>query len=212
MKTGFAVDGKIIPCPLRTANTIREIKITKTEQLANERYLLKKITYDYTKADGTKKTQDREIYDRGNAATILLYNKEKRTVILTKQFRLSTFLNGNDSGMLLEACAGLLDYDSPEATAIREAEEETGYRVPEVKKIFDAYSSPGGLAELVSYFIAEYSQEMKVSLGGGVPEEEENIEVIEMDFDKAFQMLLNGELKDAKTVSLVQYLRLQGIL
>lgn len=191
---------------------VRDIKILDTEILSDNWYTLKKLTYEYTKEDGTKETQSREVYDHGNAATILLYNKQEQTVILTRQFRLPSFVNGNSSGMLIEACAGLLDDDSPEECARREAEEETGYRVNQVQKIFGSYMSAGSLTEIIHFFIAEYSGDMKVNEGGGKENEQENIEVIEFPFQNTLTMIDNGEIKDAKTIILLQYIRLHNIL
>lgn len=191
---------------------IKDIIITNTEILSNNWYTLKKVTYQYTKKDGTLLTQSREAYDRGNGATILLYNKEQQTVILTRQFRVPTYINGNTSGMLIEACAGLLDKDNPEECIRRETEEETGYKIKAVRKIFEAYMSPGSVTEMLHFFIAEYTASMKVNEGGGVEQEEENIEVLEMDFNMAMTMIETGEIKDGKTIMLLQYLKLQAIL
>jgi GDP-mannose pyrophosphatase NudK len=191
---------------------IEKIKILNTEILSDNWYILKKVTYEYQKKDGTSQIQTREAYDRGNGATILLYNKEHRTVILTKQFRLPTFINGNGSGILIEACAGLLDKDNPEDCIKRETEEETGYKIKDVRKIFEAYMSPGSVTEILYFFIAEYSSAMKISDGGGLEHEEENIEVAEMNIDKAMQMVGDGEIKDAKTIMLLQYVKLHHIL
>ena len=191
---------------------IHNVKIVKTEILSDNWYVLKKITYDCVKQDGSKLTQTREAYDRGNGATILLYNKEQQTVILTKQFRLPTFINGNDTGMMIEACAGLLDEDDPEDCIRRETEEETGYQVTEVKKIFEAYMSPGSVTEILHFFIAAYKKEMKVTEGGGAAGEEENIEVLELKIETAMEMMRNGEIKDAKTIMLLQYIQLNNIL
>jgi len=191
---------------------INNIKIVKTEVLSDNWYVLRKITYQYTKKDGTTLTQSREAYDRGNGATILLYNKVQRTVILTRQFRLPTFINGNESGMLIEACAGLLDKDNAEDCIRRETQEETGYQVTAVRKIFEAYMSPGSVTEILHFFIAEYTKAMKVSEGGGLEEEEENIEVLEFGIDQALSMIKNGEIKDAKTIMLLQYIRMNSIL
>src|SRR5688500_9496761 len=168
---------------------IDNVKILETEILSDNWYTLRKITYQYSKKDGSRLTQSREAYDRGNGATILLYNKQGKTVILTRQFRLPTYVNGNTDGMLIEACAGLLDKDNPEDCIRRETEEETGYKVSQVKKIFEAYMSPGSVTEIVHFFIAEYSKEMKITEGGGVEHEEENIEVLEMEIDDAMQMI-----------------------
>ena len=191
---------------------IDKVKILKTEVLSDNWYILKKVTYEYLKKDGKWQKQSREAYDRGNGATILLYNKEQRTVILTRQFRLPTFINGNESGMLIEACAGLLDKDNPEDCIRRETEEETGYKINEVQKIFEAYMSPGSVTEILYFFIAEYSKSMKVNEGGGVDHEEENIEVLEISIDKAMQMINSGEIRDAKTIMLLQYIKLNNIL
>jgi len=185
------------------------VKILETEVLSDNWYVLRKVTFEYLKADGTKEIQSREAYDRGNGATILLYNIEKKTVILTKQFRLPTYVNGNESGMLIETCAGLLDNDNPEVAIKRETEEETGYKISSVEKIFEAYMSPGSVTEIVYFFIAEYSKEMKVNEGGGVAAEQENIEVLELDFEEAYQMISTGEIKDGKTIMLLQYLKIQ---
>lgn len=191
---------------------ITNVKIIKTDILSDNWYILKKVTYEYTKKDGTKLTQSREAYDRGNGATILLYNLQQKTVILTKQFRLPSYINGNENGMLIEACAGLLDKDNAEDCIKRETEEETGYKISEVKKIFEAYMSPGSVTEILYFFIAEYSKDMKVNEGGGVEHEEENIEVLELKFDDALKMIETGEIKDAKTIMLLQYIRLNKIL
>ena len=191
---------------------IEDIHILKTEILSDNWYTLKKVTYDYLKKDGTKQTQSREAYDRGNGATILLYNKALKTVILTRQFRLPTYINGNQSGFLIEACAGLLDKDNPEDCIRRETEEETGYKVTDVRKIYEAYMSPGSVTEILYFFIAEYSKEMKVAEGGGAAHEEENIEVLELGIDNAMKMMENGEIKDAKTIMLLQYIKLSSLL
>lgn len=191
---------------------IDNIKILETKILSDNWYVLRKITYEYTKKDGTKQTQSREAYDRGNGATILLYNKVQKTVILTRQFRLPTYVNGNENGMLIEACAGLLDKDNAEDCIKRETEEETGYKVNAVRKIFEAYMSPGSVTEIVHFFVAEYSKSMKVTEGGGVEHEEENIEVLEMQIDKAMKMIETGEIKDGKTIMLLQYVKLTNIL
>src|SRR6185312_3228203 len=187
---------------------IDNIKILDSKILSDNWYILRKITYQYSKKDGTTLTQTREAYDRGNGATILLYNKEQNTVILTRQFRLPTFVNGNESGMLIEACAGLLDKDNAEDCIRRETEEETGYKITELRKIFEAYMSPGSVTEILYFFIAQYAKEMKVSEGGGLEHEEENIEVLEINIDEGMKMIEEGEIKDAKTIMLLQYIKL----
>ncbi|MET3037776.1 GDP-mannose pyrophosphatase NudK [Chryseobacterium sp. NRRL B-14859] len=189
-----------------------DITILKTEILSDNWYTLNKVTYSILKKDGTTETQSREAYDRGNGAAILLYNKASGTVILTRQFRLPTYINGNTTGMLIEACAGLLDHDNPEDCIRRETEEETGYKVSKVKKIFEAYMSPGSVTEILHFFIAEYSHDMKTKEGGGLEEEGENIEVLELPFETALGMIDNGEIHDAKTIMLLQHLRIKGIL
>ena len=186
------------------------VRIQKEEILSNSWYTLKKITFDYQKLNGTWKTQNREAYDRGNGATILLYNKVRKTVILTRQFRLPTFINGNANGMLIEACAGLLDQDQPEVAIKRETEEETGFRIKEVKKIFEAYMSPGSVTELLYFFVAEYVKSEKVSEGGGL--DGEDIEVLEIPFHNALDMISNGEIRDGKTIMLLYYARLEHLM
>ncbi|HEY2720427.1 MAG TPA: GDP-mannose pyrophosphatase NudK [Chitinophagaceae bacterium] len=191
---------------------VSDVKLLKTEILSDNWYILKKITYEYSKKNGERLTQTREAYDRGNGATILLYNRENKTVILTRQFRLPSFVNGNENGMLIEACAGLLDRDNPEDCIRRETEEETGYKIRDVRKIFEAYMSPGSVTEILYFFVAEYLPSMKVNDGGGVEHEEENIEVLEISFDGAMQMIDSGEIRDAKTIMLLQYAKLHFLL
>ncbi|WP_040951550.1 GDP-mannose pyrophosphatase NudK [Gorillibacterium massiliense] len=188
------------------------IEIVKEEVLSNNWYVLKKMTFKYQKGDGSWETQAREAYDRGNGATILLYNREKQTVILTRQFRMPTFLNGNKTGMLIEACAGLLDMDSPEDCIRRETEEETGYRVTNVRKVGEAYMSPGSVTEILYFFVAEYASHMLTGHGGGVAKEQEEIEVLELSFGQAMHMVETGEIRDAKTIMLLQYAQLHGLL
>lgn len=186
--------------------------ITKTEILSDNWYTLKKITYEYQKKNGSSEIQTREAYDRGNGATILLYNPRKKKIILTRQFRLPTFINGNETGMMVEACAGLLDENNEEDAIRKETEEETGYKVSNVKKIFQAYMSPGSVTEIVHFFIAEYDSTMKVGEGGGLDEEQENIEVLEWDFEEAYQKIASGEISDAKTIMLLQYAKINSLL
>jgi len=189
-----------------------KVKILKKEVLSDNWYVLRKITYEYLQKDGSWQTQQREAYDRGNGATILLYNKTSGKVILTRQFRLPTFINGNPDGMLIEACAGLLDKDNPEDCIRRETEEETGYKISDVRKIFEAYMSPGSVTEILYFFVAEYTNNMKVTDGGGVEHEQENIEVLEIPFEKAVGMIDTGEIKDGKTIMLLQYAKLNGLV
>ena len=187
---------------------MEQIKIIKEELLSDNWYTLKKYTYEILKQDGIRHIQTREVYDRGNGAVILLYNQEFKTVILTRQFRLPSFVNGNKKGVLIEACAGLLDQDNPEEAIKRETEEETGYRIKDVRKIFDSYMSPGSVSEILYFFIAEYTPSMKVHEGGGIEHEQEDIEVLEISFDKAYGMIATGEIRDAKTIMLLQYVKI----
>jgi GDP-mannose pyrophosphatase NudK len=191
---------------------MNKIKIIREELLSDNWYSLKKYSYEILKKDGHWQKQTREVYDRGNGAVILLYNRECKTVILTRQFRLPSFVNGNESGLLIEACAGLLDQDNPEEAVRRETEEETGYRIKDVLKIFEAYMSPGSVSEILYFFIAEYSQAMKINEGGGIEHEQEDIEVLETGFEEAYAMIESGRIKDAKTIMLLQYLKIRQIL
>ncbi len=191
---------------------ITDVKITNTQILADNWYTLKKVTYDYLTKDGIHETQSREAYDRGNGAAILLYNVEKQTVILTRQFRLPTYINGNETGMMIEVCAGLLDADNPEDCIRRETEEETGYRITDVQKVFEVYMSPGAVTEILHLFIATYTADMKVAAGGGLASEQENIEVLELSIDETMAMVKNGEIQDAKTIMLLQHVKLSKTL
>lgn len=188
-----------------------KINITKTELLSDNWYILNKVTFEFTPENQPTVVQKREVYDRGNGAAILLYNKEKQTVILTRQFRLPTFLNGHESGMMVEVCAGLLDEDNPEDCIRRETEEETGYRIENVEKVFEAFMSPGAVTEILYFFTAAYHPEMKISAGGGLASEHEYIEVLEMSFQKAMEMVYNGEIKDAKTIMLLLHAQNQEL-
>ncbi|MGO4905953.1 GDP-mannose pyrophosphatase NudK [Flavobacterium sp. W20_MBD1_R3] len=188
------------------------IKIQKTELLSDNWYTLNKVTFDYQKEDDSWITQKREVYDRGNGAAILLYNTQQKTVILTRQFRLPTYLNGNKTGMMVEVCAGLLDQDNPEQCIIRETEEETGYRISKVQKVMETFMSPGAVTEILYLFVGEYNESMKVSDGGGVAHEEENIDVMEMPFEEAYAMIESGQMQDAKTTILLQYAKIHQLL
>jgi nudix-type nucleoside diphosphatase (YffH/AdpP family) len=187
-----------------------QVKILKSEVLSDNWYMLRKVTFEYKHKNGDVKTHSRETYDRGNGATILLYNKQQQTVVLTRQFRLPTFVNGNDSGFLIETCAGLLDKDNAEDCIRRETEEETGYKIKDVHKIFEAYMSPGSVTEILYFFVAEYTKEMKESEGGGV--DSEDIEVIEYNFNQALNMIKTGHIKDGKTIMLLQYALINNLL
>ncbi|HWW41267.1 GDP-mannose pyrophosphatase NudK [Pedobacter sp.] len=186
------------------------INIIKEQVLSDDWYLLKKTTFNYLTNKGNWENRSRETYDRGNGATLLLYNKLSRTVVLTRQFRFPTYVNGNPDGLLIETCAGLLDNDGPEEAIRREVEEETGYVLSSVEKVFEAYMSPGSVTEKVYFFIAEYTKDMKKYLGGGV--EDEEIEVLELSFEEAMAMISNGQIQDGKTIMLLQYLSLSKLM
>ncbi|EAR01717.1 hypothetical protein FB2170_14353 [Maribacter sp. HTCC2170] len=188
------------------------IRNIKTELLSDNWYTLNKISFEYEKEDGTWETQVREAYDRGNGAAILLYDQSKGTVVLTRQFRMPTYVNGNNDGMMIEVCAGLLDGDHPEDCIKKEAEEETGYKVENVQKVYESYMSPGSVTEILYFFVAEYEDTMKVSEGGGAEDESENIEVLEVGFQEALNMIKTGDIKDAKTIMLLQYAQINKLL
>lgn len=191
------------------SDKIRNIQKTL---LSDNWYTLNKFSFEYQNHHGQWQQQHREAYDRGNGATILLYNTLKGTVILTRQFRMPTYINGNTDGLLIETCAGLLEQDNPEDCIKREAEEETGYKVDKVQKLFEAYMSPGSVTEIIHFFAAEYAEDMQVSAGGGLAHEQENIEVLELDFERAYSMIGTGEIKDGKTIMLLQYAKINGLI
>lgn len=184
------------------------VTIVAEELLSDNWYILKKITFDQTASDGSCQRQAREVYDRGNGATILLYDDDRRTVVLTRQFRLPAFMNGH-SGFLIETAAGLLDDASPEQRIRLEAEEETGYRIGTLEPVFDAFMSPGSVTERLHGFIAPYQPADRVGAGGGLAEEGESIEVLELGYEAAFAMVASGEIADAKTIMLLQHLQLR---
>jgi GDP-mannose pyrophosphatase NudK len=189
-----------------------KVRNLKLDILSDNWYTLRKATFELQSADGKWESMQREAYDRGNGATILLYNKAGQTVILTRQFRMPTYLNGNADGYLIECCAGLLDKDNAEDCIRKETEEETGYKITDVKKVFEAYMSPGSVTEILYFFVAEYAKEMKVSEGGGLAHEAENIEVQELAFTEALNMIKTGEIRDAKTIMLLQYAQINNLL
>jgi nudix-type nucleoside diphosphatase (YffH/AdpP family) len=180
------------------------IELVKTEVLSDDWYVLRKVTFRIRKTDGTWETQSREAYDRGNGATILLYDLSRATVILIRQFRLPSYVNGNSSGMLIETCAGLLDEEAPEQCIVREAREETGYEIRDARKVFEAYMSPGSVTEVLHFYVAEYSSVQRVE-GGGGGVEDEDIAVLEMPFAEALAKVAAGEIRDGKTIMLLQY-------
>lgn len=188
------------------------IKNIKKTVLSDNWYTLNKFSYDYHREDGSWETQEREAYDRGNGAAILLYNKKKRTVVLTCQFRMPTYVNGNANGMMIEVCAGLLDGNDPEDCIKKEVEEETGYQIDNVQKVFESYMSPGSVTEILHFFIGAYEEKMKIGEGGGADDETENIEVLEYSFMEAMDMIKTGEIRDAKTILLLQYAEINNLV
>lgn len=188
-----------------------EVRISDSKILSDDWYTLKKYSFDLRRQNGEWQQQNREVYDRGNGATILLYNRAKRTVILTRQFRFPVFVNGHD-GYLIEAAAGLLDNMDPENRIKAEAEEETGYRIDNVQKVFEAFMSPGSVTEKLYFYIAEYQADDKVSQGGGIEAEGEDIEVLELTLDDALASIASGRIVDAKTIMLLYHVALKGVL
>lgn len=188
------------------------VRILEAKLLSDNWYKLWRYTFEYLRKDGIWETQRREAYDRGNGATILLYNPLSGTVILTRQFRLPTYVNGHPDGMMIETCAGLLDQDNAEDAIRREIAEETGYHIAEVHKVFEAYMSPGSVTEIVHFFVAEYSKDLKINDGGGISDEQENIEVLEMPFVEAVEKVKSGEIRDGKTILLLQYAQVNQLL
>jgi GDP-mannose pyrophosphatase NudK len=188
------------------------VRIRSVKTLSDDWYVLKKTTFDFLRRDGTWQTQNRETYDRGDGAAILLYNRKHGTVVLTRQFRFPAYVNGLADGMLVEVCAGLLDREDPEACIQREAEEEAGFRIHNPRKVFEAYMSPGSVTEKVFFFVAEYDRENRISAGGGDHKEGEDIEVLELPLERALDMIRTGEIADGKTIMLLQYAKLEKLL
>ena len=180
------------------------IRVRDVRLLSDNWYVLKATTFDWRRADGSWQTQSRETYDRGNGAALLPYNLAARTVVLTRQFRYPAYVNGHDD-LLIEAAAGLLDNASPEARIRAEVEEETGYRLGEIRKIFECFMSPGSVTEKLHFFVGEYDAAMRVGDGGGLESEGEEIAVLELPFDQAMAMIADGRIADAKTIMLLQY-------
>lgn len=186
------------------SETAERVRVVESRVLSDDWYLLKKTVFEFRRADGSWQRQQRETYDRGNGATLLLYQPNSRRVVLTRQFRFPAFVNGHD-GMMVEAPAGLLDQATPERRIRAEVEEETGYRVGEVRKVFEAFMSPGSVTEKLFFFVAEYDAASKVSAGGGIEAEGEDIEVLELPFEEALAMIRRGDIVDGKTIMLLQY-------
>jgi nudix-type nucleoside diphosphatase (YffH/AdpP family) len=187
-----------------------DVVVRDVELLAAAWHVLRRTTIERRRSDGTWVTEQRETYDRGNGATLLPYDRARRTVVLTRQFRYPVYVNGHPDGLLLEAAAGLLDDDSPEDAVRREVEEELGITVGEVEHVFDVFMSPGSVTERLHFFAAPYVPADRTGDGGGLAEEGEDIEVVELPFDEALQMIDDGRIADAKTVMLLQWAALRG--
>ena len=187
------------------------VKILAETVLSDNWGLVKKTVLELRRNNGEWQRQTRETYDRGDGAATMVYNRAQKTVVLTRQFRFPAWYHG-DAGWLIEVCAGKLDGDDPMTAAKKEAEEETGYRVHDVVKVFDSYMSPGSVTEKLSLFVAEYDAGSKVSAGGGLEDEGEDIEVLELPFSEAMAMIGSGEIADAKTIMLLQYAALNGLV
>jgi nudix-type nucleoside diphosphatase (YffH/AdpP family) len=180
------------------------IRIKDVRVLSRNHYTLKTTTFEWRRRNGDWQTQQRESYDRGNGAALLPYNLAQGTVILVRQFRYPAYVNGYDD-LLIEAAAGLLDDETPELRIRAEAEEETGYRLGEIRKIFEAFMSPGAVTEKLHFFVAEYDPSLRIGSGGGNADEGEDIEVMELPIDQALAMIGDGRIVDAKTIMLLQY-------
>ena len=184
------------------------IRVKNVEILSDRHYRLNEVEFDYRRGNGEWQTQKREVFDRGHAATLLPYNVASRSVMLTRQFRLPAYLAGHDD-LLIEAAAGMLDNETPEKRIRAEAEEEIGYRLHDVRKIFEAFMSPGSVTEKLHFFVAEYEAAMRIGSGGGLAEEGEDIEVLELPIDAAIAMISDGRIADAKTIMLLQHAALK---
>ncbi|GAA3158358.1 NUDIX domain-containing protein [Blastococcus jejuensis] len=187
-----------------------DIVVREVELLASGWHVLRRTTLERRRPDGTWTTEQRETYDRGNGATLLLYDADRRTVLLSRQFRFPAYVNGHPDGMLLEAAAGLLDDEDPETAVRREVEEELGVAVGEVEHVFDVWMSPGSVTERLHFYVAPYSPADRTGNGGGLEEEGEDIEVVELDIDEALDMIDDGRIADAKTIMLLQWAVLRG--
>ena len=189
---------------------MNKLKNIHEKVLSNKHFMLKEVSFDYKNLDGEWEQQKREVFDRGHGAVVLLYNQQQQSIVLTEQFRMPVYMHKKSNALMVEACAGMLDDNDPKTAVVKEIEEETGYRLPkkDVTKIYEAYSSPGAMTEIIHYFTAPYTSAQKVSEGGGAKGETENIIVHEMSFAKALQLLKDGTIKDAKTIVLLQYAQL----
>ena len=194
----------------RTLDRNRSVRIVDVELVASGWHVLRATTFDFQHADGRWSRERRETYDRGNGATILLYDSERATVLLSRQFRYPVYVNDHPDGMLIETAAGLLDDDEPETAIRREAEEELGVTVGELAHVFDVYMSPGSVTERVHFYAAPYTPADRTGAGGGLIEDGEDIEVLELPFAMALAMTGDGRIADAKTIMLLQWAALRG--
>ena len=199
------------PAPQAIRASAEHVRLLDTQLLSNNWYVLRTIAFELRRRDGSWQRQNREAYDRGNGAALLLFDPRRRTVVLTRQFRLPAFINGCADGYLIEACAGLLDGSDPETCIRKEAEEETGYRIRTPRKVFEAYMSPGSVTEKLHFFVAEYQAEDRINTGGGLAEEGEDIEVLEMPLAEAMAGIRTGLIQDGKTVMLLQHVALSQV-
>jgi GDP-mannose pyrophosphatase NudK len=190
---------------------VEHVRIVDQRLLSDDWYVLRKFTFDYRRRDGSWQRQSREVYDRGDGAVILLYNADRATVVLTRQFRMPAYVNGSPDGYLIEACAGLLDEEDAATCIRREAAEETGYRVRAAQQVLEAYMSPGSVTERLRFFVAEYSDGDRISAGGGDPGEGEEIQTLEYPLTEALAMIDRGEICDGKTIMLLQYVQRIGL-
>lgn len=197
------------PAPIHI--NAEHVRLQDVQVLSKDWYVLRKITFELRRRDGVWQRQSREAYDRGNGAALLLFDPRRHTVVLTRQFRLPALINGSADGYLIEACAGLLDGDDPETCIRREAEEETGYHIRSPRKVFEAYMSPGSVTEKLHFFVADYRAEDRVQAGGGMLEEGEDIEVIEMPLAEALAAINSGKIQDGKTILLLQHVALMAV-
>jgi nudix-type nucleoside diphosphatase (YffH/AdpP family) len=187
------------------------IRILREEILSDDWARLTRYVIDYRRRDGIWEQQVRQVYDRGHGAAILPYDPERRSVLLVRQFRLPAYLAGHRD-LLIEACAGLLDANDPETAIAKEAEEELGYRLRQPVRVFAPFMSPGSVSERLYHFIARYSPADRIAAGGGSAHEGEDIEVLELPIDEALAMIADGRIIDAKTILLLQHVRLSGLI
>lgn len=192
-------------------SAVSRIRVVEERLLSDDWFVLKKTTFDFRRRDGSWQRQSRETYDRGNGAVLLLFNADRGTVVLTRQFRFPAYVNGCADGMLIEACAGLLDGDNPQDAIRREVAEETGFVVRAPRKLFEAYMSPGSVTEKLHFFVAEVDELDRRHAGGGDASEGEDIEVVELKLDEALQHVADGRIQDGKTIMLLQHAALLGL-